>query len=66
MQRKINWVNNIKVFGILAVILGHINSPFGGFIFSWHMPLFFIIAGFFIKFDMGWKVFIIKDCAMVR
>ncbi|MGP1579436.1 MAG: acyltransferase family protein [Wolinella sp.] len=48
MQRNI-WVDNLKAFGILAVILGHISSPFGTFIYSWHMPLFFIISGFFIR-----------------
>jgi len=55
------WVDNLKVLGILAVILGHITSPLGGFIFSWHMPLFFILAGFFIKFNLSFKEFIVKD-----
>lgn len=61
MQKKLNWLTNLKVLGILAVILGHINSPFREFIFSWHMPLFFIVAGFFIKFDLNIKAFIIRD-----
>lgn len=61
MQQKINWVDNLKAIGILAVILGHVASPFGAFIFSWHMPLFFILAGFFIRFELATKDFIIKD-----
>lgn len=61
LQQKINWVDNLKAIGILAVILGHIASPFGAFIFSWHMPLFFILAGFFIRFELATKDFIIKD-----
>lgn len=61
MENKLLWVDNLKALGILAVILGHIASPFGGFIFSWHMPLFFMIAGFFIKFNISLKDFIIKD-----
>lgn len=60
-KQKINWIDNLKALGILAVILGHITSPFGTFIFSWHMPLFFMIAGFFIKFDLSIKEFIKKD-----
>lgn len=60
-KEKLNWIDNLKVLGILAVILGHINSPFGSFIYSWHMPLFFIIAGFFIKCELSIKEFIIKD-----
>lgn len=48
MSQKIEWVDSLKGVGILAVILGHMNSPFSSFIFSWHMPLFFMIGGFFI------------------
>lgn len=61
LQQKINWIYNLKTLGILTVILGHIASPLGSFIYSWHMPLFFMIAGFFIKFDLSLKGFIFKD-----
>ncbi|WP_331774331.1 acyltransferase family protein [Sulfurospirillum sp. 1612] len=61
IKQKINWIDNIKALGILAVILGHIASPFGSFIFSWHMPLFFMLAGFFVRFDLSLKELIIKD-----
>jgi len=61
IKQKIDWIDNLKAIGILAVILGHIASPLGQFIFSWHMPMFFMIAGFFIKFDLILKDFIIKD-----
>lgn len=61
LQQKIDWINNLRAIGILAVILGHIASPFGAFIFSWHMPLFFILAGFFIRFELVTKDFIVKD-----
>lgn len=61
LLQKIEWINNLKILGILAVILGHIASPLGGFIYSWHMPLFFILAAFFIKFDLTFKEFVKKD-----
>ena len=61
LQQRIEYIDTLKTIGILAVILGHIASPLGGFLFSWHMPLFFIIAGFFFKFDISLKDFIIKD-----
>jgi fucose 4-O-acetylase-like acetyltransferase len=61
MNKSIEWVYSIKVFGIIAVILGHIANPFGDFIFSWHMPLFFMISGFFIKTEANIKDLIIKD-----
>lgn len=40
-----------KGIGMLAVILGHMSIPIkmGDFIFSFHMPLFFLINGYFFK-----------------
>jgi acyltransferase len=51
MSQRVAWVDWLKFIGILAVILGHTASPFSVFIFSWHMPLFFFLSGFFIKKD---------------
>lgn len=61
IKEKLNWVDNLKAIGIFAVILGHIASPFSAFIYSWHMPLFFMLAGFFIKYEISTKEFITKD-----
>lgn len=47
--KKVDWIEKLKLIGILAVVLGHMNSPFSRFIYTWHMPLFYCIAGFFIK-----------------
>lgn len=50
-QRNIIF-DELKGIGILLVILGHClpwNSPFRVFIYSFHMPLFFIVAGYFLK-----------------
>ena len=46
---KTNWVDVSRVIGISAVLLGHINNPLQSFIFSWHMPFFFIMSGFFLN-----------------
>jgi len=46
----VNRDNNVDIlrgFAILLVIIGHLNTPFTTFIFSFHMPLFFLISGFF-------------------
>lgn len=58
---NISWVSNLKFLGIISVILGHIASPFTSFLYSWHMPLFFIVAGFFIKKEINFKYFLLKD-----
>lgn len=37
----------MKGIGIICVIIGHLSDYFTTFIFSFHMPLFFIISGYF-------------------
>lgn len=44
-------VDIVKAFTIIMVVLGHISSPFSSFIYSWHMPMFFFLSGFFIRVD---------------
>lgn len=43
----------LKGIGIIAVIIGHLETlpyyPYRNFVFAFHMPLFFIIAGYFYK-----------------
>ena len=46
---KIAWVNRLRGLAILAVVLGHINTPLTPFIFSWHMPFFFFLSGFLLS-----------------
>ena len=54
----------MKGIGIIAMIIGHSIVPLyvDRFIFAWHMPLFFIISGYFYKrvdsktmFIKNWK-----------
>jgi acyltransferase len=59
--KKDNSVDILKGIAILAVIFGHIASPLTNFIFSWHMPLFFFISGFFIKTEDNFKIFFLKN-----
>lgn len=37
----------MKFFGIMMVIVGHMTIHFSSSIYSFHMPLFFILAGYF-------------------
>lgn len=47
-KQRWDYIDVAKGLGMLAVILGHIGlSGWNIFIFSFHMPLFFIISGFF-------------------
>lgn len=55
MIKRIEWIDIAKGIGIIFVMIGHCVYFGGGihnFIFSWHMPMFFILSGF---------VFVIED-----
>lgn len=39
----------MKGIGIMAIIIGHLSQRFNGALFSFHVPLFFILAGYFFK-----------------
>lgn len=60
-MQRINFIDSLKGIGILAVILGHIANPFANFIYLWHMPLFFIISGFFININKNFFTFVKKN-----
>lgn len=49
-SRRITWIGLAKGFGILCVIFGHnIECSIGHkWVYSFHMPLFFLISGFLI------------------
>ena len=48
--QRINWVDSAKGLGILCVVMGHTHVPteVHHFIYSFHMPLFFMLSGIFL------------------
>lgn len=45
--KRIKWIDIAKIFGFILMVIGHIiynYSPVRGFIYSFHMPLFFILS----------------------
>jgi fucose 4-O-acetylase-like acetyltransferase len=61
MDKRIEWIDLSKGIGMVLVILGHCVC-FGGnihnIVFSFHMPLFFILSG--IVFGNNQKNFVLK------
>ena len=63
MSKRIEYVDIARGIGILLVVLGHndfaLLSPFAQkFIYSFHMPLFFFISGYFLNTSVGfWNFF---------
>lgn len=58
LVHRIQWVDIAKGMAMLFVIIGH-TAPFGSmernFIFSFHMPLFFLLSGYTLKFADSWE-----------
>jgi acyltransferase len=77
--QRISWVDNAKALGIIAVFYGHVVSkifttygiPTAGLqyklIYSFHMPLFFLLSGFLVKEAQHRKLFMfMKNKFMTR
>ncbi len=63
MDKREYWLDIAKSIGIFLVVLGHtsINENLKIFIYSFHMPLFFLISGFLFKTNDNFKNFFIKQ-----
>lgn len=50
-KRRIQWIDSARGIAMLCVIFGHMNigSVWNKIIFSFHMPIFFLISGYFLK-----------------
>ena len=51
VQKRIEWIDVAKGLGIILVIIGHcamLGGTLHNWIFSFHMPLFFILSGMFV------------------
>lgn len=46
-KERINWIDVLKGFGIFLVVYGHNFPVLETYIYSFHMPLFFFMAGIF-------------------
>ncbi len=63
MSKRIEYIDIAKGIGILLVVMGHNDfgyiSPFGyKVIYSFHMPLFFFLSGYFLNTTIGfWSFF---------
>lgn len=47
-MKRLEWIDTAKGIGILLIVLGHVDIPgvFKDFIYSFHVPLFFLISGY--------------------
>ena len=53
-----NWIDYMKVFGMILIIWGHFFPPaLSTFIYSFNVPLFFIISGYLTKREASFSIF---------
>ena len=56
-KRRLNYLDYAKGIGILLVVLGHIyNNSVKLWIYSFHMPLFFIISGYLLEYNKTYDI----------
>lgn len=59
MKNRIDWIDLAKGITILLVIVGHtVGSPLRGIIFSFHMPLFFILSSVTFRYSADKEQFV--------
>ncbi|REC94336.1 acyltransferase family protein [Kushneria indalinina] len=59
MAKKLEWINILKGLGIMMVVYAHMTSGFWrNFLFLFHMPLFFIIAGYLFRPNADLKAYL--------
>ncbi len=70
MENRLTYLDSAKGIGIILIILGHVlpsNNYIRNWIYSFHVPLFFIISGMLLSYKSSWiykdKKSIIKNKA---
>lgn len=57
-KKRIDWIDTLKLIGIFYIYLGHLGKDAGKlypFVFSFHVPLFFLISGLFFRAPSNYK-----------
>lgn len=65
VDQRLDWVDVVKILGIFAIYVGHFGQSAGNlyaFVFTFHVPLFFFVAGFFANTSsfVPWRTFVAK------
>ena len=69
MQNRISYIDSLKGIGIFIVILGHtyqVPDLLHDIIYSFHMPLFFMVSGFVYREDHYRQYSVVEYLKKVR
>jgi acyltransferase len=57
-MKRTSWIDVARGLAMLGVLYGHVlprEFGFGKWIYSWHMPVFFVITGILLFANDGWR-----------
>lgn len=60
ISKRLEWIDWMKTIGIYLIVLGHFGSIGEKFLYSFHVPLFFIISGILCKKECDTHIFLKK------
>lgn len=49
MKKELNWINYLKAFLIIFIVIGHTNTIFGKYFYIFHVASFFVLSGYLFK-----------------
>lgn len=59
---RILWVDTVKAIGMFFIVLGHFFPPYiSAWIYTFNVPLFFVMSGFLAKKEENWSAFFRKN-----
>ncbi len=66
MKKRIRWMDAARFIGIFCIYLGHLGAPVGlsyTFVFTFHVPLFFLLSGCSeaLSAELPWKAYLVKN-----
>lgn len=64
-MKRNRYIDTVKAVGIFLVILGHHQTIFTQYIYSFHMPLFFFLSGIFHKNYNSYRNFFEKKIKLL-
>lgn len=62
---RLFWIDWMRIISIFLIVFGHLPLEDGfvkSFIYSFHVPVFFVISGFLFKNNKSSKDLLLKDC----
>ena len=63
MHGRVKYIDVARGFSMICIVCGHMNNPrINQFVFTFHVPLFFLISGYFFKENEKWDIFLKKKC----